>query len=138
MRITENIIKKFHPHPLGFLGFYIFGIIFVVIGVVFFKEAIVFGFLVFCLGEILRQAETFYILDTGVARGYHLFGTSRKFAEYKNIQNIEVNQSLLEHIIGIGSVKFDTAGGDTVEVAFHGVRNPYNIEKIVREKMAEK
>lgn len=138
MRITENVVEKFHPHPLGFLGFYFFGIIFIVIGFVFFQEIIIFGLLVFCLGEILRQAETFYILDTGVARGYHLFGTSRKFAEYRNIQNIEVNQSILNHIIGIGSIKFDTAGGDTVEVIFHNVRNPYRIEKIVRGKMAEK
>lgn len=146
MDTGEKAIYKYHPHWLGYLNMYFVGIVFVVAGFVamtleYFLPgvgAVVFGVLVFILGEVSRKAVTYYILDSGVARGYHFFSTSRKFAEYGNIQNVEVSQSFLENIIGIGSIKFDTSGSDFIEVAFHGVRNPYNIEKIVREKMSLK
>lgn len=97
---------------------------------------IIFGILIFCLGEILRNARTFYILESGVANGWDLFSTSRKFAEYRNIQNIAVSQSFLEKILGIGSISFDTSGGDAIEVHFEGVVDPYGIEQIVRQKMS--
>lgn len=138
MNIEENVIKKMHPHPIGFLGYYFIGIVIVVIGALYYWQVIPVGLLIFILGEVFRRAETFYILESGVARGYHFLSTSRKFAEYGNIQNIEVNQSFFENILGIGSIKFDTSGSDIIEVAFHGVVHPYSIEKIVREKMALK
>lgn len=146
MDTGEQAILKLHPHWLGYLNSYFLGIAFVVGGLMGISfdyilpgiGAIILGILIFILGEVLRKAVTYYVLDSGVARGYHLFSTSRKFAEYGNIQNIEVSQSFLENIIGIGSIKFDTSGSDFIEVAFHGVRNPYNIEKTVRAKMATK
>ena len=95
-----------------------------------------FDYILFIVaGEISRRVETFYILGSGVARGYSFIGTSRKFAGYDKIQNIEVSQSLLERIFGIGNIGFDTAGTDKVEVKFYGIKNPYEIEKIIREKL---
>ncbi|MDQ3075727.1 MAG: PH domain-containing protein [bacterium] len=140
MDTGENAIYKHHPHPLLYLQNYFIGAIFIVAGVVYTPiwPAIIIGILVIVVGELLRKAVTYYVLDSGVARGYHFFSTSRKFAEYGSIQNVEVNQSFLENILGIGSVKFDTSGSDIIEVNFHGVRNPYKIEKIVREKMSLK
>ena len=122
MDIKEPIIKKLHPHPLHYLSFYLSGIAF-----------FVFGLLTFILAEVSRRAETFFILDSGVARQYKLFSTSRKFVEYEKIQNIEVSQSFIENIFGIGVVHLDTAGGDRIEVSFHGVKNPYRVENIIRE-----
>ena len=140
MDTGEPTILKLHPHWIGYLQFYIVGIILAVGGLVYisFWPAIIFGILFAVLGEILRKATTYYVLDAGIAKGYHFFSTSRKFTEYGSIQNVEVNQSFLENILGIGSVKFDTAGSDVVEVSFHQVKNPYNIEKIARSKMAIK
>jgi uncharacterized membrane protein YdbT with pleckstrin-like domain len=131
----ETIIKKVHPHPFSCLGYYFLGIIFVVGGLVFYPLAIIIGLLLFGFTEIKRRAETFYILDSGVAREYRLLSTSRKFAEYEKIQNVEVSQSLAETMFGIGSIHLDTAGTDTREVSFRGARDPYGIERIIREKM---
>ena len=133
---TEHVIKRFHPHRLTFFIFYFMGAIFLVIGLWYFRPLIWAGLLIAALGEVSRLSETFYILDTGVAREYRLFSTSRKFAEYEKLQNIEVNQSMFENIFGIGTVMFDTAGGHHMEIRFYGAENPYQIEKIVREKMS--
>lgn len=138
MDLTHGVIKSFHPHPISFLGFYFMGVVFVTIGAIFYWPVIAFGLLIFLFGEILRKAETFYILETGVAKSYNFFSTSRKFTEYENIQNIEVGQSFLENMLGIGSIKFDTSGSDKVEVSFYSVPKPYDIEHLVRQKMSEK
>lgn len=138
MDTGEKAILKLHPHILGYLGFYFLGIFIVVIGVMYFWQAIPIGMLVFVMGEVFRRATTFYVLESGVALGYHLFSTSRKFAEYGNIQNLEVSQSFLENILGIGSISFDTSGSNHIEVHFNGVANPYRIERMVREKMSQK
>ncbi|MBP9715401.1 MAG: PH domain-containing protein [Candidatus Pacebacteria bacterium] len=138
MQITEGVIQQMHSHFLHYLGFYFFGILIAVLGVFFFWQGIFLGILIFILGEIVRRAETFYVLETGVARGYHLLSTSRKFVEFEKIQNVEVNQSFLENILGIGSLEFDTSGSHDIEIRFIAVSNPYKVEKIVREKMALK
>lgn len=148
METQEQTIKKMHPHYLGFLKFYFFAILFVVAGIFFISFwtenimigviIIVIGIFVFLMGEIARRAETFYILESGVARGYKLLSTSRKFVEFDKIQNVEVNQSFGQKIFGIGNIHFDTAGTDKVEVSFSNIKDPYGVEKIIREKMAEK
>ncbi len=138
MESTENAIKKIHPHPLAFSGFYISGILFIFLGFFFLPLLAIMGLLVFVVGEISRRAETFYILETGVERSYDFLVTSKKFVEYEKIQNIEVSQSFIENIFGLGSIKFDTAGTDQVELRFYAVRAPYSVEKIIRDKMAAK
>ena len=135
MDSSEQIIKKFHPDPFYFLSFYFFGVVFIVISFFFFWYLSAIGLLVVILGEVARRAETFYILDTGVAREYRLFSTSREFTEYEKIQNTKVDQSFIDNIFGIGDVHIDTAGSDEIEVSFHGIKNPYEIEKIIRGKM---
>ena len=136
--MADDIIKKFHPHPLSCLVFYLSGIIFMILSFFFSRPLFAIGFLAFILGEVVRRAETFYILDSGVARVYKLLSTSREFTEYEKIQNLEVSQSFIDNILGIGNIKIDTAGGDKTEVNFYGVGNPYYIEKIIREKMTLK
>ncbi|MDP2789279.1 MAG: PH domain-containing protein [bacterium] len=151
MHAEENVIQKFHPHPLLFLGFYLGGLAlsfmssFIFDSIPFLAQdfdplvpKILFwvGIAVIVLGEVSRRAETFYITDSGVAQEYKFLTTHRKFAEYRRLQNIEVRQSFFERIFSIGNIYFDTAGVDKTEVNFRGVNYPYRIEKIVREKMA--
>lgn len=135
MDSEESIIKKLHPHPIGYLVFYLTGIIIFILGFFIFWPLLILGLLTFALGEVSRQAETFYVLETGVAREYKLLSTSRTFAEYGKIQNIEINQSFLENMFGIGTIHLDTAGTDKMEVSFRGVLDPHGIERIIREKM---
>ncbi len=138
LHIENKVIKKFHSHPLHNLSFYFVGFIFIALGVIWEWPAAVLGIIIFVLGEVVRRATTFYLLDSGVARGYKLFSTYRKYMEYENIQNVEVSQTFFENIIGVGNLKFDTSGSDKIEVEFTAVPRPYAIEKIIREKMVSK
>ena len=136
MHPEEGILKKMHPHPLLFLGFYLGGTGLAVAGFFVFQPLISIGILIVVLGELVRRAETFYVTLDGVTQEYKFLSTSRKSAEYRRIQNIEVRQSIIENIFGIGNIHFDTAGSDQAEVNFHGISDPHKIEKIVRENIA--
>ncbi|MEK7569654.1 MAG: PH domain-containing protein [Patescibacteria group bacterium] len=136
MHGEENVIKKFHPHPLFYLGFYLGGPILSGVGYYFFTPLAWAGPLIIILGELLRRAETYYVTEDGVVHEFHFLATRRVSAEYRRIQNIEVTQSFLENLLGVGNIHFDTAGADRTEVNFRGVKNPYRIEKIVRERIA--
>ncbi len=135
MQIHETIIKKLHPHPFYFLGFYLGGVALSIVSFFVSLEVFPIGLLVLILAELIRRAETFYILESGVAREYKFLSTSRKFADFGKIQNLEVNQSFIENILGIGNIHVDTAGMDKLEVSFHGVKYPYEIEHLIREEM---
>ncbi len=141
--IYEKPIMELHPHFLSFFGSYLMGSILVISGLASFvfslfvlgAIAILVGVITFLLTEISRRAETFYVLDNGVAKEYKMFSTSRKFVEYEKIQDVEISQSFLQKIFGIGHIDFDTASVEKVIVDFKNVRDPYRIEKIVRDKM---
>ena len=135
MDIHEPILRKFHPHFLGYLMFYVSGGIIFILGYFVYWPLFFIGLLTIVLGEVARRAETFYLLESGVSREYKLFATSRDFVEYEKIQNIKVRQSFLENILGIGNIHMDTSGGDKTEVNFKGAPDPYGIEHIIREKM---
>ena len=138
MEDKDKIIKKFHSDPLHFFGFYFAIVILFVLGIFLFKPLIFVSIFVVILIEISRRCENFYIMDYGVGREYRLLSTSRKFIGYDKIQNIEVRQSFIENVFGIGTIKFDTAGMDKVELHFNGVASPHKIEEIIREKMISK
>ena len=140
----EQPIKKMHPHVLGFFGYYFFGIILAIVGVVSFfymalLGAVVFlvGIIILMTGELHRRAETFYVWENGVEREYKMLSSTHKFVEYHNIQNMEVNQSFLQNIFNIGDMEFNTAGGSGKEevMVFRGIKEPHEIERIVQERM---
>src|SRR3990167_10132883 len=112
MHPEEGILKKMHPHPLLFLGFYLGGTGLAVAWFFVFQSLILIGVLIVVLGELVRRAETFYVTADGVTQEYKFLSTSRKFAEYRRIQNVEVHQSFFEYIFDIGYFHFDSAGRD--------------------------
>ena len=139
---TQSYIKKLHPHPIAFLGFYFFSLVFIILGIYLFHIlflgglfSIILAILVFIAAEISRHAESFYILDGGIERGYKFLSSTREFIGYEKIQDLDVSQGIFQSLFGVGDIKFDTAGTNQIEIHFYAIKNPYGIEKIVRDKM---
>lgn len=132
----DNVILKKHPNWLKHIRFYLISVVIIILGIVFNSLlAIVFGIVVFLFIEVIRRATTYYLLESGVLREYNFLSVSKIFAEYSNIQNIEVSKTIIQNIFGIGNIKFDTSGSNFYEINFDYVSNPYEIESIVREKI---
>ena len=55
----------------------------------------------------------------------------------ERVQNVGSRQSILERLLRIGTVDFDTAGGSEYDFAFRGVANPRQIVRTVHQALTE-
>lgn len=56
----------------------------------------------------------------------------------EQIQNVNLSQSLLDRILGVGTIAFDTAAGAAFEFSFAGVEHPHAITRIVDQALHER
>jgi uncharacterized membrane protein YdbT with pleckstrin-like domain len=86
--------------------------------------------------EALRRYATFYAVTTQrliVRRG--ILSRVEQTARFDRIQNVNVSQSLMDRVVRVGAVDFDTAGtgegrGD---FRFEGIADPQRLVRIVAE-----
>jgi len=55
-----------------------------------------------------------------------------KSIRIQDLRNINVNQSLVERIMGMGDVEFSSAGGSGIEVVFRGVDKPLEVKAMAQ------
>jgi len=60
-----------------------------------------------------------------------------KSVRLENLRDIELNQSVLQRLLGIGNLSFSTAGSIGAEVVFDGIANPQDLKDSVEGYMAE-
>jgi uncharacterized membrane protein YdbT with pleckstrin-like domain len=86
---------------------------------------------------IRRMATTYTITSHRLTIRFGLL--SRKLHETRldRVQNVGTNQSLLDRMLGIGTVDFDTAGGAGFDFAFHGIADPESIVQTVNRALQE-
>jgi uncharacterized membrane protein YdbT with pleckstrin-like domain len=55
-----------------------------------------------------------------------------KSIRVRDLRNINVNQTLLQRIMGVGDVEFSSAGGSGIEVTFRGVDDPLQVKQLAQ------
>jgi uncharacterized membrane protein YdbT with pleckstrin-like domain len=95
------------------------------------------GLLVFGVTELVRRTETFYIFENGLSREFTFLSSSSLFVDFGNIEELRVSQTIPERVFGIGTIYVETAGEQAGGLEFRNIRNPYEIEIFVRQRMAE-
>jgi uncharacterized membrane protein YdbT with pleckstrin-like domain len=133
----EMVIFEGHPSWRSTMGFYLGGAVLalaagvigvlasstgtgVAIGVAVFAVVLVIGF--------LRRLGTHYVLTNErlhIRRG--LLGRRIQETRLERMQNVNTTQSILERILQIGTVDFDTAGSGNSDFAFRGVAQPERV-----------
>jgi uncharacterized membrane protein YdbT with pleckstrin-like domain len=130
----EEIVFEGHPSWRGVLSFYLKGLaIAIVIGVILLLVsstglgivafAVVMA-LVVVAGLVVRMG-TRYVITTerlNIRRGIlakHVQQTS-----IDRVQNVNTEQSLIQRVLRVGAVDFDTAGTDDSDFTFRGVADP--------------
>lgn len=84
----------------------------------------------------VRQLQTTYTITSRrltIQRG--LLSRDVREARLENVQNVNCQQTLLERILGVGTVDFDTAGGAEFDFSFYGVERPRRIVRTVDEAL---
>jgi uncharacterized membrane protein YdbT with pleckstrin-like domain len=133
----EEIVFEGHPSWRGVLSFYVKGLgIALAIGLILLFAVstaagigafVVVMALVVLVGLVKRMATRYVIsterlnIRTGIL-SKHVQQTS-----IDRVQNVNTEQTLMDRILRVGAVDFDTAGTDDSDFTFRGVSNPAGI-----------
>jgi uncharacterized membrane protein YdbT with pleckstrin-like domain len=85
----------------------------------------VIGVAVVVLAGLIKRITTHYTITTRrlhIKRG--IIAREIQETRLERVQNVNYNQSLLERMLQVGDVDFDTAAGDDYNFIFTGVANP--------------
>lgn len=141
----EHVIYAGHPSWRGTLSFYVRGALVALVGAAVAALVTVIG------GEfsLAITIVAFLVLEGGVILGGFLFRFSTTYTitnqrltiergilskhmqqtRVERVQNVNTDQTLLDRILRVGQVDFDTAGADDSDFTFRGIANP---EQVVR------
>lgn len=86
--------------------------------------------------DALHRYATLYVVTTQrlrVRRG--ILSRREQTARFERVQNVNIAQSLLDRLVRVGTVEFDTAGSDVDDSGFSyaGIGDPQRLVRIVAE-----
>lgn len=134
---NQEIIKEIKPSPLAFSLFYLIGVVIIILSLLFVWSYLFLGLIIILIFELVRRSHTYYLTQEGVKYEFSFVSRNLISVEYNKIQDLAVTQGFIERILDLGTIKINTAGSPSVEVKFQGVKNPYLIEKIIKEKICQ-
>ena len=82
-------------------------------------------------GYLKRIATTYTITNRRLHIKRGIVARATQEARLDRVQNVNTDQSALERIIKVGTVDFDTAGGDDHDFKFDGVADPSEVVQAV-------
>jgi uncharacterized membrane protein YdbT with pleckstrin-like domain len=140
----EHIIFEGHPSWRSILGFYIKGLLFAVVagaivggvtkatgdkvdkGLV--TLVVVLVIVIVLVGGYLMRLFTTYTISNHrlhIRRG--IVARAEQQTQINRVQNVNTHQSVLQRMLMVGTVDFDTAAGDDYDFKFAGVANPADV-----------
>jgi uncharacterized membrane protein YdbT with pleckstrin-like domain len=148
MRAGERELYEGRPSWRALMSFYLLGIgvaVLVLVGLGLLADswgtavviAAVIAGLTLVIGY-LRRVSTKYLITTQrlrISRGI----VSKKVQETRleRVQNVNYEQGVLDRVLGVGSVDFDTAGTDDSEFRFEWVNHPEEVVRAVDRAVEE-
>jgi len=88
-------------------------------------------------GLIRRIATTYTITNRRLTIRTGLLSRELHETRLERVQNVNLRQRLLERLLGIGTVDFDTAGGAAYDFSFRGVEHPHAIVRTVNAALED-
>jgi uncharacterized membrane protein YdbT with pleckstrin-like domain len=150
----EDVFFHGHPSWRSMLAFYLRGLLVAVLagviaglvtritgrrvedGWVGVAVAVVFV-VVLVWGFVRRLATTYTITNRRLTIDVGLLSREMHETRLERVQNVNSRQHLLERMLGVGTVDFDTAGGASYDFKFRGVNNPRQIVRTVDRALHE-
>jgi uncharacterized membrane protein YdbT with pleckstrin-like domain len=150
----EQIFFHGHPSWRSMMAFYLRGLLAAVLAgviagvvtrlaggsvdVVWVATAVLVVFVVvLAWGLIRRIATTYTITNRRLTIRSGLLARELHECRLERVQNVNTRQRLLERVLGIGTVDFDTAAGAAYDFTFHGVEDPGGIVRTVNAALED-
>jgi uncharacterized membrane protein YdbT with pleckstrin-like domain len=148
LRATEHELYEGRPSWRALMSFYVIGIglaavVLVILGLAAdsWGTAIVLAGVIAALTLVvgyLRRVSTKYLITTQRLRISR--GIVRKHVQetrLERVQNVNYQQGVLDRLLGVGTVDFDTAGSDDSEFRFEWVNEPEQVVRAVDQAVEE-
>jgi len=143
----EQVIFEGHPSWRSILGYYVKGLLIAAVaggvallvssgGVVVVAVLVVLA-LVVLVGLIKRISTTYTITNQRLRIRRGVIARKVQQTRLERVQNVNTEQSLLERILRVGTVDFDTAGTTDSDFTFRGVAQPEKVVAAVDEAQRE-
>jgi uncharacterized membrane protein YdbT with pleckstrin-like domain len=150
----EQVFFHGHPSWRSMLAFYVRGLLMavaagVIAGVVtrisdrnvdvpWVSAAVLVVFVVvLAWGLVRRIATTYTITNRRLTIRSGLLSRELHECRLERVQNVNTRQRLLERMLGIGTVDFDTAAGAAYDFSFRGVEDPGGIVRTVNAALED-
>jgi uncharacterized membrane protein YdbT with pleckstrin-like domain len=153
LRAGENVIFRGHPSWRAVLGFYLKGLLIAlaagaIVGLVSLiaggfslasaiLAAVVAFVVVVLVGFVKRIATTYSITNQRLHIRRGIVARKIQQTRIERVQNVNVSQTVLQRVLQVGTVDFDTAGTDDSEFAFVGVSQPEHVMEAVEQAQHE-
>ncbi len=143
----ERIIFEGHPSWRATLAFYIKSVLIaaavvVVLGLVTDISVVLWAVaglaLVVSVGFVKRMTTVYTITNQRLRIKRGFIARNVQQTRIDRVQNVNTEQSVIERILQVGTVDFDTAGTDDSEFKFAGVSQPEQVVAAVEQAQAER
>jgi hypothetical protein len=135
----ERILYHGHPSWLSYSKALFLAVLLAVSGALaapFGLRYVALGFLcsssvVLCVG-IARFSRDYFVTEDRVEVMWGMIGRSSKEVRIRDIRSIDVRESWVTGLLGLGSMDFSSSANAGIEVAFDHVRKAHQIKELVR------
>lgn len=86
---------------------------------------------VILVGFFRRLRTTYTITDRRLTIDLGILSRDVHETRLERVQNVNTNQSMIERLLRVGTIDFDTAASAEYDFAFHGVSDPQGIARTV-------
>lgn len=151
---NEHVIFDGHPSWRGTLSFYVRGLLGALVGggIAALVTVIGSGFswgvtiavfavllaLVILAGFLFRMTTTYTITNQRLTIRRGVLSRHLQQTRVERVQNVNVDQSVVDRVLRVGQVDFDTAGADDSDFTFRGVANPEQVVRAVDKAHRER
>lgn len=145
----ETLLFEGHPSWRSILAFYLKGLVIAVIvgAIAYFATGKKVGWgvagllavlaVVVLAGLIKRIATSYKVSDQRLWIRHGILSRSVQETRLTRVQGVNTHQSLLQRILQVGTVEFDTAASDDFDYSFVGVADPETISHRVDEAIRQ-
>ncbi len=74
-----------------------------------------------------------YLIDDHNIESYHgVFARHVHSIRVEDLRNVNVSQTVMQRLLGVGDVEFSSAAGGDIEVIFFGVADPMRVKELAQ------
>jgi len=143
----EDVVFEGHPSWRALLVFYLSGLVgSIVIGAIVaiatdvfigVLAGVVLIVLVLVVGFVRRMATTYMVSNQRLYIRRGILSKRVQQTRIDRVQNVNTDQSVMERILRVGTVDFDTAGSDDSDFQFVGLASPDRVVAAVDRAQRE-